>query len=322
MRWRFLRATFSLMVRLFATHRTCVGITMPSLSAWTFCRIMYRPSVQFPIYRTSSTVRVINRSQDSFSSTSRTSLYRILTAVMMILQYSSALSAVAFRCAIAVIAHLTMLLAFMVLLWAMACWWKSPLLIADAISWSISLRSGTLLSLLTIRCLSAMLYLVLKVGPGRAALYWLWIWILVQGLTVVHHVAGEGVGIDLGSCFSSGCCWSCSFSFSLGFGCCYSWCSSGIPFYIAPACCKASRTLLFCLAVSSMFSNLASWFGAASMIFALANCPTVMSAMPVPHSTLCLWRSFYIIFHSSRHSFMQSDSVSSCAKYGCSNLAI
>jgi hypothetical protein len=61
---------------------------------------------------------------------------------------------------------LAFLLAFMILMWAGAFWWKSALLIADAISWSIFVESGTLSSLLNIRRLCAMLDPAIGAGPG------------------------------------------------------------------------------------------------------------------------------------------------------------
>ena len=64
------------------------------------------------------------------------------------------------------IVALAFLLAFMILMWAGACWWKSALLIADEISWSISLGSGMLSSHLRIRRLSAILEPVVRAGAG------------------------------------------------------------------------------------------------------------------------------------------------------------
>jgi len=87
----------------------------------------------------------------------------------MMSRYWRPISAVAFVCVIAVFAPLALLLAFMILMWAGAFWWKCALLIADAISWSIELQSGTLLSLLSIRHLSAMLDPAVGVGPGPAS---------------------------------------------------------------------------------------------------------------------------------------------------------
>jgi hypothetical protein len=54
----------------------------------------------------------------------------------------------------------------MIEMWDGACWWKSALLIADDISLSILLESGTLLSLLDIRRLSAMLDNAVAAVPG------------------------------------------------------------------------------------------------------------------------------------------------------------
>jgi len=57
-------------------------------------------------------------------------------------------------------------LAFMIELGAGAFWWKSTLLIADAISRSILLESGTLLSVPHIRHLSAMVDPAIRAPPG------------------------------------------------------------------------------------------------------------------------------------------------------------
>ena len=58
---------------------------------------------------------------------------------------------------IALLALLTFLFAFMILLWAAAYWWTSALLIADTISSSILLGGGMLSSPLERRFLSGML---------------------------------------------------------------------------------------------------------------------------------------------------------------------
>ena len=156
----------SLMVRGFSSHRTWVGIVMLSFSGSDSSSIFDRPSVRCPMYCTRHTACIFTLLQDSSSSTSTTPLLTVLTAVMMISQYRRAISAVAFWCVIAMIAPLAFLLALMILIWAGACWWKCALLIADAISWSTLLRSGTLLSPQKIRRLSAMVDPVIGVGPG------------------------------------------------------------------------------------------------------------------------------------------------------------
>jgi hypothetical protein len=104
--------------------------------------------------------------QVSFSSTSPTPLSTVLAGLMMMAQYHSAVSAVEFECVIPVITPLAFLLTFMILMWASAFWWKSALLIADAISWSILLQGSTLSSLLSLRRLSAMLDPAIGAGPG------------------------------------------------------------------------------------------------------------------------------------------------------------
>ena len=133
----------SLMVRGFGSHRTWVWIVMPSFSASNSSRIICRPSVPFPMYRTRGTAWFFSLSQVSFPSTFTTPLSTVLAVVMMMSRYRRAISGVAFWCVIAVIVPLAFLLAFMILMWAGAWWWNSALLIADAISWSILLGSGT-----------------------------------------------------------------------------------------------------------------------------------------------------------------------------------
>jgi len=73
----------SLMVQGFASHRTWVGIVMPSFSASNYSRIFCRPSVPFPMYRTRGTACVFTLSQVSFPSTSTTPLLTVLAAAMM-----------------------------------------------------------------------------------------------------------------------------------------------------------------------------------------------------------------------------------------------
>ena len=53
---------------------------------------------------------------------------------MMMSWYRIAIAAVAFGSVIAVMALFAYLLVFMILIWAGAFWWKSALVIADAIS--------------------------------------------------------------------------------------------------------------------------------------------------------------------------------------------
>ena len=156
----------SLMVWGFASHLTWVGISMPSYSASNSSRMFGRPSVPFPIYRTRGTAWIFSLSQDSFAATSTTPLSTVLDAVMVMSRYCRAIAAVAFRCVMAVISPLASLLAFMISKWAGAFWWKSALLIAYAISWSIILESSTLSSLLNIRHLSAILNPAVGAGPG------------------------------------------------------------------------------------------------------------------------------------------------------------
>ena len=156
---------FSLMVQGFASHLTWVGITMPSFSTSNSSRFFCRSSMPFPMYRTRWTASIYNLSQDIISSTSTTPLWTILAAVMMMSRYWRATSVVTFGCVIAVISPRAVHLAFMILMWAGAFWWKSTLLIAHPISWSIFLESGTLSSLLNVRRFSTMFDPAVGAGP-------------------------------------------------------------------------------------------------------------------------------------------------------------
>jgi hypothetical protein len=72
------------------------------------------------------------------------------------------------------------------------------LLVADTISWSVSLGRGTPLSLLKIKWLSAMVDPDLRVGPEPAGALGLW----VQGRTVSELLAR--VSVSNGSSFGPG----------------------------------------------------------------------------------------------------------------------
>jgi len=230
---------------------------------------------------------------------------------MMMLRYRRAIPAVTSWWVIAMIVPLAILLAFMIQMWAGACRWKSALLIADAISWSILLWGGTLVSLLKIRRLSAMFDPVIGVGPGPPGNFWL----CIRGCAISHCLAGTGVSIGLGFglCRSSGCRVNCSFSLGLGFGCCGSWRFSGSASCIVPACWEATRPPPSCLVVSSHPSVLAFWSCAALCTVALVSTSVVMSVMLVPQSTLSLLRSSHFDSQSSSHSFMLSHWASSPA---------
>jgi len=154
----------SLMGREFTSHHTWLGIAMPSFSASNPSHIACRPSCHFPCTTRAALRGILYFSQESFSSTSTTPLSTDLVAVMMMSRLHRAISAVAFWCVTAVIAPLAFLLGFMILIWAGACWWESALLIAEGVSWSIIMGSGTVSSHLGIRCLSARLNLVARVG--------------------------------------------------------------------------------------------------------------------------------------------------------------
>jgi len=93
-------------------------------------------------------------------------LWSALTAVMLMLWFCRAISAVQFRRVIAVIAPSAFPLVFMMVMWAGAFGWKSTLLISDAISCSILLDGGTLSARPDIWRLSAMLDPAISAGPG------------------------------------------------------------------------------------------------------------------------------------------------------------
>ena len=254
----------SLIVRGFAIHLTWVWITIPSFSASNSSRIFCRPCVPFPKYHMRPNALIFSLSQDSLSSTSTTPLSTVLAAVMMRSRYCWAISAVAFGCVIALIPPLACHLAFMTLLWAGAFWWKRTLLIADAISWTIILESGTLSSALSIRLLSAILDPTVGAGPGprpglgpTGAL-----WLSARGGTVSHRLAGVGVGayFGLGTGWGFWCSWSCSLG--LGFGCC---CCCGCSRSFGPssrivsACGESSTPPPSVLAVTFLSLSLSSW---------------------------------------------------------------
>jgi len=304
----------SLMVWGLASHRTWVGIVMPSFFASNSSRIFCRPSVPFPMYRTRGTAWIFSLSQVSFPSTSTTPLSTVLAAVMMRSQYRRAISAVAFWCVIAVMVPFAFLLAFMIQMWAAASWWNSALLIADAISWSILLGSGTLSSLLRIRHLSAMLEPVVRAGAGLASFFWF------RGGTVSHRLVGVGAGADVvapfgvdvalgvgvvvGAGFGAGA--GARFGFGFGFGVgaelsccpgCSCWSSSGLfgsPVCVRSAGIEASRPTP---SVSAFISSL--WPRSV-----VATTLLTMSVMPLPHSTSSWWYTSRFSSLSSNHVFI------------------
>ena len=92
-------------------------------------------------------------------------LSTVCAASMMTSRYSSSIAAVAFRCAIAVVVPSAFLFAHNVQMWAGACWWKSAVLTASAMSWSILFGSGTPSSCLKIRLLFAKRHPDFQEGP-------------------------------------------------------------------------------------------------------------------------------------------------------------
>ena len=156
----------SMMVRGLACHRTWVAITMLMFCASSSSHIISRPSVLFPMYNMRRTASIFCLSQHSSSSTSTTGWLTVLAAEMMISLCRISIAPVAFCCVIAVSMPLPVFLAFMILMWARVCWWKSTLLMTNIISWSILLGIAKHLSHLSIRGLSAMLDPVVWVGTG------------------------------------------------------------------------------------------------------------------------------------------------------------
>jgi len=290
----------SLMVRGFASHRTWAGIATPSFFTLNSSRIFWRSSVPFPMYRTRGTAWIFSLSQDSFSSTLMTPLSTVLAAVMMMLRYCRAISALAFWYVIVVIALLAFLLAFMIRMWAGACRWKSALLIADAISWSILLGSGTFLSLLRIIRLSARLEPVVGAAAGLAGFFWF------RGGTVSHSLAGVGTGVvtAIGVDVVLGVGIGAGFGFGFGFGLsclpgCDCWSSSGFsgpPVCVASGCIEASRPAP---SVSAFFSSLSLWPPSVAVTTFVT-----MAVMPLPHSTSSWWDASYFSSLSSSHVFI------------------
>jgi len=125
---------------------------------------------------------------------------------------------------IAEIVPFTFPIEFMILMSAGACWWKSALLIAAAISWSIILGSATLIATLRISHLSAVLEPDVWAGTGLAAFCWF------GGGTVSYHLVGLssniispffvdiGFAVGFGVGFGAGAVFSFGFGFGFSFG--------------------------------------------------------------------------------------------------------
>jgi len=305
---------------------------MTLFSASNSSRIFCRHSVPFPMYRMRDTAWIFTLSQVSFSLTSRTHFSTILTTMMIMSRYRIAISAVAFWCVIAVIAPFAFLLAFMILRWAGPCWWKSALLIANAICWSILLGNGTLSSLLKIRRLSAMLEPVVGAGAGWASYIWF------CGGTVSHRLVGVstdvvapfrvdvalGIGASIGAGVGAGAGAGAGFGFGIGFvfnfgiaidlscrpGGSY-WLFSGIfspPFCIRSASIEAFRATC---SVSAFLSSL--WSRSVP-----TTTPATMSAMPLPHSTSSRSYTSHFLPFSSNHAFIPCHWASCSAVCVCS----
>jgi len=317
----------SRMVWWFACHRTWVGIAVPVFTASNPSHILCRPSVSIRMYRTRGTSWIVSLSLVSFSLTFTTPVLTVLAAVMVMSWYHIVISTVVLFGMIAVIVPFALLLAFMILMWAGACGWKSALLIADAISWSIILGSGTLWSVLRIRHLSAML------EPGVAAWAGLTSFPRFHGGTVSHSLVGVGTdvvtpfGVDVTLCISTGVglgvCAGFGFRgrFGFGFGIgidlgCLPGCSCsrssglfGPPVCVGAVCIEASRPI---------FSGSAFLFSLWSRSVA-ATTLTSKSMMPLPHSTSSWWYASCFSSFSSIHVFIPCH-CASCSAVGISSI--
>jgi len=262
--------------------------------------------VPIPVYCTRGNEWIFVVSNVSFSSTSMTPFYTVIAAAMMMPRYCRVITVGVFWCVIAVIVPLTFVLALMILMWAVACWSKSVLLMADDISWSILLGSGTLSSLLRVRCLSALLEPVVLAGAGQASFFWF------HGGTVSHHVVNVGtdvvtflgldeavavgvvVGLGAGAGFGIGFGFGFDLSCQPGCGC---WCSSGFfgpSASVKSACIEASRPIP---CVSSVLCSLWCRSIAATIL-------VIMSMMPLPHSTSSWWYASRCSYLSCNHVFI------------------
>ena len=293
--------------RVFLTETWFVTDVIPSFSAANSSRIFLRPSVPFPMYRMRGTVWILHRSQDSFYSTSTTLLSTVLAAVMMMSRYCSAISAVAVGFVNAVTPPLAFRLVFMILMWAGAFWWKCTPSIADVISGSILLESGTLSSFLNIRSHSAMLDPACGAGLRGA------VWLLTRGGTVSHLLEGVGAGFGFGTGSGLGCSLRCS----SGFGCCCNyWHFSGPSSRIASAWWEASSPPPSVPAVISSSLSLPSWPCATPfMIF------PIMFVWPAPHCLSSSWRTPHFCSLSCIHVIIPSHRASWWAAWDSTRFA-
>jgi len=124
-------------VRWFDSYLNSVGIFTPSLSAWIYSLISLNPSVSLPMYLTSGIMWITSPSHNLFRSTVMTPLSTDLAALIMLSQYSRAISAVVLWCVIAVIVPIALLFAFLNGICGASCCWNNALSNAEAISSSI-----------------------------------------------------------------------------------------------------------------------------------------------------------------------------------------
>jgi len=224
----------------------------------------------------------------------------------------TAISAEAFWCMFAMLAPFAFLLPFLILMWVRASLWKSALSIADSISSSISLGSGTLSSRLRMAHQSAMLEHVVGAGAELASFVWF------RGGSVSHRLVGVGiqvvapfaadVALGVGVCAGLGAGDGFGFGDSFGFGCGMGmdvswvpggrcWRSSGFsgpPVWVRSWFITSFRPTPL---VSAFLSSLWSRSVAATAI-------ATMSLMPLLHCGSTWWYKFCIFFCSSNHNFV------------------
>ena len=291
---------------------------MPSFSASNSSPIFCRPSKPVPLYRTAGAAWIFTLSEDSFSLTTTTSLSTIHAAVIMLSRYRRAISAVTFWGMIAVIMPLSFLLAFMIQMWAGACTLKSPLLIADASSWSISLGNYRFLCLLSITGRSAKLELLVGAGAGMSCFF------RFCGGIVSHHLVGIGTDVITG--FGVNVVLGVRVGVSAGFGLCFGFNLSSPPFRscwhslgnfgpavsVKSACIEDSRPTPL---VSAVLSS--PWLCSVPPI-----APLTISVMSLPHTTSSWWYTSHSFSISSNHVFIPRHNASCTPVCVSSKLAI
>jgi len=163
----------SLMVWGFPIPHSGVVIAIPSFSCSTCSRIFCTPSVPSTMYITGGNEWILSRCQLSFSLTSTTLLFTVLTAMIMTSEWIIAMSSVEFRSMICCDRVVRDPPCASPPMWASACWWKSTLLTADAISCFALWGSYTVEYLLMMRRLYAWHKPGIRAQAGLADVFWL-----------------------------------------------------------------------------------------------------------------------------------------------------